>query len=363
MKDTAFNRFIKRRELSLRRLIISILSRQSQKTASLPLDLPVSPRILFLRQDRLGDAIITTPLLLAIQEKYPTANLMMLLGKNNKGIAPLLPIRLEIFIYRKNIFHDIRMLRSLRAQRIDVLIDMMDNASATSSIIATMIGARYTIGIEKENATSYNILVPRIDRGRYHIARRIAELVRPFGIDPEGIDLKPTLSITRNNVVRGRVGINISGGIIARSIPAEVGSAITKAIVGCEGVQEVLIFADPKRKELQNIIVHAANDACVKPAEITHSFADFASQIARCEYLLSTDTSALHLASALGIPVVGLYLTHSPEEHYWTPLGVPYEMVIKRSLSDLTSDEVVRAFEALQSKVGTKKELVLEEAL
>ncbi len=339
-------------------MFISFLSRRDRTSAALPLELPSSPKILFLRQDRLGDAIISTPLMVSLHGKYPMAKFMVLLGENNKGIAPLLPGKAEFFIYHKNFLKDISMLRDIRKLKIDVLIDLMDNASATSSILAAMIGARYTIGIEKENASVYNVLVPRIDRARYHIARRIAELLRPFGIDPENVDLHSTLSVATLPKVQGRVGYNISAGVESRTVPIENNAKIASAIADCEGVNEVLIFADPKSTTELNEIIKQADNPRVRAAQITHSYADFASQLSTCEYLFTPDTSAVHLGASLGIPIVGLYKPFPADLHYWTPLGVPYELIIKDSLSDLQANEVVEAFERLRSKIHSSQEIM-----
>jgi ADP-heptose:LPS heptosyltransferase len=115
--------------------------------------------------------------------------------------------------------------------------------------------------------------------------------------------------------------------------------------------------------DLVNEIVSLAQDNKIKAAPHSSSYTEFASELSSCEYVVATDTSALHLASAMGIPVVGLYLTHSPEEHYWKPLGAPYEMIIKDSLIYIEAEEVVDALETLHQKTETQKELVMEEAL
>ena len=82
MEETRTHRVVKRGELAIRRAFITFLSRRSLKSSpTLPLQLPDSPTILILRQDRFGDAIITTPLLVALKERYPTARIMVLLGK------------------------------------------------------------------------------------------------------------------------------------------------------------------------------------------------------------------------------------------------------------------------------------------
>jgi ADP-heptose:LPS heptosyltransferase len=360
VRDTAINRFIKRSELAARRGIIAIMNRRKQQhVTSFPLSLPEAPTILFLRQDRYGDAIISTPILTEIARKYPQAKLMMLLGENNKDIASLLAVTCETFIYKKKLLEDIRMLRALRDRKIDVLVDMTDNASATSTIVAAMVSARFSVGIEKENAESYNVLVKRLDRGKYHVSRRIAELLRPFGIDPETVSLRPVLRTPDIRKVPGRVALNISSREPSRYLPIEVNARIAELLSQEAECTEVMVFGQPSHAaDLGKIVALAANEKVKAPPPMK-SFAEFVSTIGTCEYIVSPDTAAVHIGSAFSTPMVVYYNISPPTLHYWTPIDVPYEMIVKESLQTLTAEEVLEAFGKLMAKVNKHEEAVL----
>ncbi len=324
---------------------------------ALPLQLPENPTILFLRQDRLGDAIISTPVFIELHKKYPKAHFIMLLGENNRGIADLLPIDCEIIIYRKKPLRDMNMLRKLRKRKIDVLIDLMDNPSTTSSILTAAISARYSIGIDKANSSSYNITVPLVDRAKFHIARRLAELLRPFGIDPDNISLQPKLKASSNNTIEGRIGLVISAGAVNRYIPVKTNAEIAEGMISGGYASEVMILFHPKDKKLADDIISRTSDSRIKLAAATDNFSEYAAQIRSCEVIISPDTSALHLCSAYGIPVLGLYAPFPPELHYWTPIGVPYEMIISEpSLESLQANNVIEHLKELVEKVRFTKD-------
>jgi len=362
MEKTRTHRVVKRGELAIRRAFITFLSRRSLKSSpTLPLQLPDSPTILILRQDRFGDAIITTPLLVALKERYPTARLMVLLGEKNKSIAPLLPIECETFVYRKNLATDIALLWTIRKIHVDVLIDLQDNASATSSIITAAVSARYSIGIEKENASSYNVLAKRLDQKTVHISRRIAELLRPLGIDPDTISLQPKLNIPIPPRIAGRIAVNISVGKPSCWVPPHVQSQICALVSSVPDTQEVLVFAHPKDKKEQEEVIRLANTMKVKPAPLTNSFEEYASLLSSCEILLTPDTSTVHLGAALGIPMVAYYLQSSL--HYWTPIGVEYRMLTKDNLQDISVNNVLVLFKELLDGVATTKASIREEVV
>lgn len=351
-------KLLKQAELAIRRLTLRMLERMGgnkqamRATPGIALTLPASPRIIFLRQDRIGDAIVTTPLLLAVRKHFPTADITMLLGLNNQAIAPLLPIECRTVVYRKSPLEDMRMLSKLRSERYDVLIDLTDNASVTSSMLVAAIKARYAIGIEKENAVVYDVLVPRIDRGENHIARRIAELLRPLGIDPETIDLKPVLDLATSPRVNGRLGINISAGTESRWAPDRVYAQVAITALSDQRWSEVVIYSEPKDEmKARDIVLLSGNDR-VRHEPSTKSFGDFAKALSSVEVLITPDTSVVHLAAALGIPQAVIFAPLPEGLQYWTPTGVPYEMMVQHpSLSTLEPAPVNEMLRTLVTKL------------
>jgi len=355
VSESKLKKLGKKIELAVRRAFISSLqsrSRPSVSRHSEALQIPQDPTILFLRQDKLGDAIISTPLLVAMYQKFPEAHFIMLLGEKNKGIADLLPIPCEVIIYKKKLFSDLLMLRNLRNRKIDVLIDLMDNPSSTSSILIAAISARYSAGIEKENASAYNVLVPLLDRAQYHITRRLLELARPFGIDPEGIPLRAVLKDIPAKKIDGRVGLVISAGVIDRQLLPEVNSEIASEIIAKEYASQVMVFCDPKdRDPLGQMIVSKANNTRIVLAPVSNTFPDYAAILKTCEFVITPDTSAVHLCSAYHIPVVVMTNPFPPTLHYWTPIDVPYELIHEVGVRSLDSKTVVKHFEKLLEKV------------
>ncbi|HEY6171700.1 MAG TPA: hypothetical protein VIX80_05525, partial [Candidatus Kapabacteria bacterium] len=63
------------------------------------------------------------------------------------------------------------------------------------------------------------------------------------------------------------------------------------------------------------------------------------------------DTSAVHVCSAYGIPVLMIARTFPPTLHYWTPIGVEYRMISKDNLSDIDVKEVVSLYQQLHRSV------------
>jgi heptosyltransferase-3 len=347
------NRVLKSIELAIRSLTLRTISlfdrnhhaRTSAEAVQQIIALGDSPSILLLRQDRLGDVVMSTPIFVALRRRYPKSRIYVLLGHNNQEAAPLLPIECEVAVYRKRLFMDIAMVRSLRDKQIDIAIDLTDNASVTSSILLAGISAKVSVGFEKENGAVYDVTIPRKDRSSVHISVRIAQLLAPFGISPDSIDLRPQLHLTSTRVP-GRIGLNVSSRTEERCAPPAAASEIAIGLLKL-GYKEVLVFAAPHDLDRGRETVRLAGDPCVRLVMDTPTFREFGERIASCEYFITVDTSAIQLAAAARVPMV-LMFRPMPGEHPWTPAGVPFEIHTQYpSLSGLEAEPVLELFRKL----------------
>lgn len=328
-------------------MFLRILARYGRTKRSNPANVAIgtAPSILLLRQDRLGDVLMSTFVLVALRNRFPGSRIAILLGKNNREVIPLLPIECDTFIYQKRFFADRAMMRRIRKEKFEIAIDLTDKASVTSSIMLTSFAAKLNIGVEKENSVVYDITVPRPSQMDTHITERVAELLRPLGIDPDSIDKRPRLNLT---IVRqkGRIGLNVSSRTEDRSAPAAACAEIAKGVLAM-GFPEVFVFAAPNDRARGAETVRLANDPRVQLSPKAPTFIAFAEQVATCEFLITVDTSIIQIAAAAGIPMV-LMFRPMFDEHPWTPIGVPFEFYTQHpSLSALEPQPVLLLFRKL----------------
>lgn len=341
------NPSLKRVELWIRRVFLRILARYGTAKRRNLTDIKIgnAPSILLLRQDRLGDVLMSTFVLVALRNRFPQSRIAILLGKNNREVIPLLPVECDTFIYQKRFFADWAMVRKIRKQKFDIAIDLTDKASVTSSIMLTSIAAKLNIGVEKENSVVYDITVPRPSQMETHIADRVSELLRPLGIDPASLDKKPRLKLDIKQL-KGRVGLNVSSRTADRSAPPAACAEIANGVLKM-GFPEVIVFAAPHERTRGEETVRLANDSRVHLSPKVPTFIAFAEQVTTCEYLITVDTSIIQIAAATGIPMV-LMFKPMFDEHPWTPVGVPFEFYTQYpALSALEPQPVLALFRKL----------------
>jgi len=347
----------KRIELAGRRALVRLfrMARQLRDRPSLPLD-AAGKRVLMLRQDRIGDVLVSLPVIHALKTKFPTAQIDALFGENNFFVAPHDAVFSRRYTYRKKPAAIAAMVRRLRRNRYDFLIDFMDNVSASSTLLVSAISAWCAVGIEKENAYTYDVVVPRLPQSRVHIVDRLAELLRPFGIDPEQLDLRLTYSISDESERRAqtwmeqhapfpRIGVNISASGAAKEWGAENFSTLVGALKQQHPAVSVVLFCAPGEESLAATIADAHAVAVYPPG----TFDEFAAGIKQCGALITVDTSAVHLAAAFQRPAVVLFVHDNPALTPWVPYHVPHRAVTTsmHSVKHISVDEVLRAFESL----------------
>jgi ADP-heptose:LPS heptosyltransferase len=312
--------------------------------------------ILLLRQDRIGDLLVSVPTIKELRNTLPNTRIDIILGSKNisarKAIEPYID---NIYLYDKKLLSSISMLMKIRNQEYALVIDMFDNASSTSSYLTNWSNAALALGIEKSNRDCYNYIVPLKDKNTTHITERIAQLLLPFGIEPTSLDLRLEYPISREekNAARSLLPIDadkqVLGIILSGSSPEKFWGQenLTRFLISCKQhfpqLSPVLFYQNDKA-ETARAIASQSGAAIATPAKDFH---EFAAAVSLCDYLLTPDTSAVHLASAFKIPCVALY-TYSGNQFGmpWYPYKTTYKALVTEcsdGIKMISPDEAAKA--------------------
>ncbi len=324
-----------------------------------------APRILLLRQDRIGDVLVSTPVLRALRSRYPKAELHMLLSTNNIAVEhAIAPYVNETILYRKSARGLASALQRIRANRYDVVVDLMDNPSTTSTLFTRLSGAHVKLGIDKANAGVYTHVVPLLDRATVHIARRLAELLQPFGIAPDLVDLRPSYLVTeaerqalasRNQINltqdNFRLGVNASGSGKGRQYPVEATARILNTIAERYPQCTVYLVSDHRNVAWVSDVASRTSARAIKPSPSFHEAAGVWSLMSA---IWTPDTSIVHLAAAFNIPSCVMYVHNNPNLLPWYPIGSHVEAVHTQTtdIADIPESDVEGAILRLFAYCG-----------
>jgi ADP-heptose:LPS heptosyltransferase len=354
---------LKKIEVIFRRWLIRILKLLGQRKFLPPDRVDFnSSKLLCIRQDRIGDVLISTPIFASIKNHYPDAILDVLLSTNNYFVLDNDPLIRKRWMYQKSIRKIFKLIKDIRHEKYDYVVDMMDNPSVTATLLCLLAGGRVNVGIFKDNSYAYDITVPLLSRRETHIVDRVAQLLKAFEINPnsEKLNIRYIISSDSINFInqflvdnklvnRNLVGINISAGGTARFWGIDNYRGLLRSISEKHPELTVIILFKPNDIEKAKMIVES-NNAILSP--LTKTFDQFAALIKKISLLVSPDTSAIHLASAFGIPSVVLYVQSNKNLRIWEPYNVDCETLVTEidDLSSIPLNSVLSAFERILNR-------------
>ncbi len=294
-------------------------------------------RILIVRLSALGDVVHVLPLLDALRRARPDAHIGWLVEEASSSLLAghpqidrlwIAPRRLSERWLRRGRVGAVAglwrpLLRELRAARYEVSIDAQCNLR--SSLLARLSGAPRRVGFAppftKEQA--HWLLTDRVappPRKQLKVERNL-ELLRPFGIDARGARARLGIPDAARGAARSfRAGLaaasavalhpGVSGfGAFKRWAP-ESYAALARRLYAERGARCIVTWGPGELDLAQEIARNADGAAEVAPE--THSILDLAALFEACDAVVGGDTGPVHLAAALGVPVVALYGPKDP---------------------------------------------------
>lgn len=303
--------------------------------------------ILILRQDRIGDLLVSVPFIRNLRNSIPNADISILLSKRNSVAYSCIRNYINhYYILPRNIFFSLWLIFKLQ-KKFDLIIDPFDNPSVTSSLLVKTLKPKYSLGFIKENSSVYTHIVELPDKSKFHIVERLANLLIPFGLKPNEVNLYLEYPRFKNNLLppksNPRLGINISGSSPLKFWGRNNFLMLMNLILS-KFEFEIIIFSTKKYKNELGSFEKIPN---VQIAPFTNNFDEFASMIATCDYLITPDTSVVHLASAFKIPVLAFYQYIDPKFGMpWLPYGnkFVYLTSTKNNFIDISPEKMFKSF-------------------
>jgi heptosyltransferase I len=334
-----------------------------------------------MRLGAMGDILHALPAVAALRQAHPKWYLGWAVEPrwlpllDNRGEMPLVD-RIHLVNakewarspLRGETLREIGILRdSLQAEHYDLCIDLQ--GAVRSAVAGRLAGAARMIGEDRPREWAARWLYGErvATRGVHMIeqAVEVCEAAAGESLSP----MLPPLPVNRDaelwatNVLSGTRGpvvlLSPGAGWGAKRWPAERYGAVAAALQaeGCT----VLVNAGPQEQGIAAEVVRASGGAALAP-EFT--LERLIALIRRARLVIAGDTGPLHLACALGRPVVGIYGPTDPARN--GPFGVPFRVLrhpeSKRDhtrhaepeagLLTITSEQVVAAAKDLLRERG-----------
>ena len=286
-------------------------------------------KILVIQTAFLGDVVLTTPLLGAIKDGFPKARLSVLVIPRTKEILAGHPDVDEVLVYDKK--GDQRGLRGLlrtakRLERCGFDLCFLPHRSFRSAILATLGRIPRRIGFGRSaGSLLYTDRVVR-DQARHEVDR-ILSLLAPLDIEPASATRHPRVAVDpaaqdavdrilkTEGIKPGDCLIGMAPGSVwatKRWLP-EGFAAVADALMDTYHSRILLIGSKEDEAVIKEMIARSRQKLVNLAGQ---PITELVATLSRCRLLITNDNGAMHIGTALGVPIVAIFGSTSPGGGY-----------------------------------------------
>ncbi|TDI36176.1 MAG: lipopolysaccharide heptosyltransferase I [Acidobacteria bacterium] len=292
-------------------------------------------RILMVRLSSIGDLVHTLPVLVALRARFPDATIDWLVETRFRDVLASNPeldelVEVDTLGWRKRLFSPatwkeiVASTRAIRRRSYDVVLDLQ--GTIKSSVAARLAKSDRHIGFsrsalkERAAALLYSEHVS-VNCEPHHVIDRYLRLLSALDIETkerafplvvqnemeeESERTLASLALTEYVI------LNPGGAWVTKRWAPEKFGALAAAIAK-EWKLPTLVVWGPGEEELaQRIVDTSESSARLAPATGIRGLIPY---IRRARLFVSGDTGPMHLASALGVPVVGIFGPTDPAKN------------------------------------------------
>jgi len=312
----------------------------------MPLKLPDAPRLLITRTDRIGDLVLTTPLLKALREKFPKAWIALVVFLEHREIVQGNPFLDEVILYDKKgkergLWGQGCFSQKLRSKKFDAVVHA--HGTNRMHLAAWLAGIPVRIGYDRRapwaltHAHAYNK-----KEGKKQEAEYLFELLGLLGVNPPQEIATffpvPDRSVRSFEYLRlfhkipgdlPWIVLNPSASDGTKMWPSERFAELVTRLQKDRPSVFLTIGTLKDRPIAQRLIQNTSVPVFDLSGKL--SLGQLGALLKRSALLVSNDSGPVHIATAVGTPVVSIFGRYEaglgPQR--WQPWGKNSRVVAK----------------------------------
>lgn len=294
--------------------------------------------VLIIKLRYIGDVLLATPTIRAIKAAKPDARVTMMVNRGTEDVLSGNPDLDEIVVLDKgSLTSQSRFIAGLRSRRFDTVIDLTDGDR--SAFLSWISGASVRIGFNDEHRWrgKYYTQVVQSVPGVQHRIDRDLETLKLINIHADSTD--PQLWLTPEeeksaDQLLDQLGVQRSHSRVIlqpgarywfKAWPPDRYAELADRLISQYDCQ-VVIGGSCQEVDLAQQIRQTAKSKPVIIAGRT-TIKQFSAIAKKSLLFVGSDSGAMHIASAVGTPVVALFGPSNPRE--WGPRGGPAEVLYR----------------------------------
>ena len=316
--------------------------------------------ILVIDFGQLGDVVLSLPALAAIRHRFPKARITVAVGRPAAPVVEmsgyanaLLPVdrvALRDGPKPQSLFDIARLVKDVRSHGFDFVIDL--HSLSETNLLGFLSGASARLyarrpGRSLDWLSNFRPRPPVENRSK-HAVDRYLDVLAPLGVgevsrvprlptraeDDRAVDEMLKKAGARAAVDAPLIGMFPGAGHPSRQWPLARFAELARRFEQSDGVRTVL-FAGPEERTVVRAMRAEFPASTILFDQLT--ITQLAAATARLSVFVANDTGPMHIAAAVGTPVVILMSKH-PMMKCYVPPGKHHRVIHGHSITNITTD-------------------------
>ena len=274
-------------------------------------------KILIIQLRRIGDVIMTTPVIEVLRNNFPEAHIDFLVEKQGAEILANNPYLTTIHTYDSS--RPLQWISKIRSLQYDWVLDFLCNprSAVITALSKAPVRAGFSYGMRK---WAYNYRVP-VPRKRQSIIKNKLELLEHFNVKLTHHGSAMFLAdeekkyadefLKKNIVFQGRPIIGIAPGSrrLTRQWPAEYYARLCDTLMSVHNYNILLLWGPGDEGVVEKIRQSMKDDPIIPPLL---SLRHLGAVTSRCATVIANSNGPMHIAEALHVPTLTIYGPNDP---------------------------------------------------
>ena len=271
--------------------------------------------ILFLRYDgKIGDMVVNSLMFREIRKVYPNIKIGVVARGAAMDIIKDNPNIDKIYEYHKDRKKIKDLALKIKEEKYDLLIDFSEMLRVNQMMLINLCGARFNIGLDRKEWKLFDLSIESDKDFKWteHITNRYLAYLVKLGLKKENIDISYDIylkdekkyEVFFNEIKESKkLILNPYGASKHKSFSIETLEKIINHLKNRD-IAIILVYFGDKYKELE--FLEKKYNNIYMPQKI-ESILDTAILIKKSDYVISPDTSIVHIASAFNKKMITVY--------------------------------------------------------
>ncbi|HUW99356.1 MAG TPA: lipopolysaccharide heptosyltransferase II [Phycisphaerae bacterium] len=285
-------------------------------------------RTLIIKPSSMGDIVQALPVLTALKEAHPSAHVSWLVSRPFVGLLEGHPRLEEILVFDRQRFGRagrsvgalldlLAFLKGLRQKRFTTVLDLQGLLRSGLAALATGAPSRIGFREAREMAPLFYTAEVALPKGEMHAVDRYLALVRHVGLEmPKAKDHLPVSaearSASRQRLAEAGLQKGAPYAVLCayarwetKQWPPERFARVADRLAEATGARAVLVGGEAASPGARAVLAAAKH----RPLDLTNqtTLKELVAVIAEGRLMVTDDSGPMHIAAAVGVPVVAVF--------------------------------------------------------